>query len=450
MANSFFTSDRLIKSIKRRGTIPTSQNLFSDEDFLELANEEMEMGVIPAILSHHEDYFLFEERQSLVPGKDRYRLPERAIGNKLRDVAFIDQQGNYYEMTRIGKGEISDYNSGYVSDANYVFYVENNEVVLLPTALNTTSETGFVAMSYYMRPNQLVEEAKGARISAVDFNRGRITLTSTPTAFTTTDDLGQSQVFDFISHISPHKTISFDKSAFSITSSTNNMIFGTYDIFNITFPAESSIADGSYIQITNSVDKIDYVLWFDINNDSLGQPNIVSGNTVQYYRIAGTGGTLNSSQVAALFQTAINTNLSGIFTVAVNANIITIQDARFVGNILTLFSFDSDITFTQTTTGTKVLDEDELIVGDFVTIANETIVPQIPSDLHSMLAQRVVTRVMEALKDSQGLQNSNNKLAEMENKLGNLIQDRVEDAPQKVKQRHGFLNFSRRYRGRNY
>ena len=93
-----------------------------------------------------------------------------------------------------------------------------------------------------------------------------------------------------------------------------------------------------------------------------------------------------------------------------------------------------------------------LSVGDHVAKECETMIPQIPADLHVVLAHRVATRCLEALGDTEGLQNANKKLAEMEDKTSNLIDNRVEDAPIKVVNRHGALRsglYRRRWKYRS-
>ena len=49
-----------------------------------------------------------------------------------------------------------------------------------------------------------------------------------------------------------------------------------------------------------------------------------------------------------------------------------------------------------------------------------------------VLAQRVAQRVLEALGDTEGLNNATAKIAEMENKLTTMLDNRVEVAPRKV------------------
>lgn len=85
----------------------------------------------------------------------------------------------------------------------------------------------------------------------------------------------------------------------------------------------------------------------------------------------------------------------------------------------------------------------DLIVGDHIATAGECMIPQIPSDLHSVLAQRVAARCLEALGDTQGLTNANTKLQEMELKTGMLIDNRSTGNPLKINNIRGLLRSSK-------
>jgi hypothetical protein len=74
----------------------------------------------------------------------------------------------------------------------------------------------------------------------------------------------------------------------------------------------------------------------------------------------------------------------------------------------------------------------DLQVGDMLCLSGQTNIPQIPDELHSMLAQRVVCKCLEAQKDTEGLQNARATLQEMETNLGMLIDNRTEGQPMKV------------------
>ena len=66
MANAkTLSTNRLINSITLRASLPITQVTFQEADFLTFINEEMDMGIVPHILSFHEDYLLFHEEIQL-------------------------------------------------------------------------------------------------------------------------------------------------------------------------------------------------------------------------------------------------------------------------------------------------------------------------------------------------------------------------------------------------
>lgn len=313
------TSDDLITSVKRRAFLPTQQNTFTNADFLSLADEEMAMGLVPTILRMHEDYLLYSEEINLVQNQFRYTIPYRAIGNKLREVSFKDPQGNIYEMTRVGIGDMPYFNYGNVNRP-YAYYVDNNEIVLVP-AKSTLSTNYKIVMTYYMRPNSLVMLEEVASIASIDRDTGVITLNNLPRAFTT------NEVYDFVTLKTPNKTLDFDISISAIDAILKTITFAPADI---------------------------------------------------------------------------PTGLS---------------------------------------------------VGDHICLAEQSAIPQVPADLHVLLAHRVATRCLEALGDTEGLQNANLKLAELNEQANALIDNRVDDAPQKAINRHSTLRsgvYNRRTRIRGY
>ncbi len=308
------TSDDLIKSVKRRAMVPGSQHTFEDEDFLAFADEEMSMGLVPAIIRMHEDYLLYTESVPLIANTTRYQIPYRAVGNKLREVSYKDSNGNIFEMTRITKEDLPYYNGSANNSNIHAFYIENNEVCLVPEKLNVVS--GFLDISYYMRPNSLVLLEKVSVITAIDRTTGEISVNSIPAGYSVTTPM------DFIQVKSPHKTLNFDMSP-------------------------------SVVNITN-------------------------------------------------------------VSITFNPDDIPVN----------------------------------LMVGDHVTLATQSAIPQVPSDLHVVLAHRVSARCLEAMGDLEGLQAANQKLSELEAQTQTLIDDRVEGAPRKIVNRHASLRsglYSRRF-----
>lgn len=84
-----------------------------------------------------------------------------------------------------------------------------------------------------------------------------------------------------------------------------------------------------------------------------------------------------------------------------------------------------------------------VVIGDYISFAGECIIPQCPSDLHDVLAQRVAARCLDALGDAQGLSNANVKLQEMEQKSLPLIDNRVEGTPKKIVNKRSLIRNSK-------
>ena len=219
---SYMTSDALIASVKRRALVPASQSTFEDADFLAFADEEMSLGLVPSVIQMQEDYLMYSEAIPLVSGTSRYAIPYRAIGNKLREVSYQDQSGNVFSMTRIGVGDLPHYNSGN-SNRAHTFYVENNEIVLVPENITVSANTNLM-MTYYMRPNTLVMLDAVAVVTEVNRTTGVVQLANFPENFVSTE------LFDIIKVKSPNKTLDYDIAPLAVNSAASTITFNLTDI----------------------------------------------------------------------------------------------------------------------------------------------------------------------------------------------------------------------------
>lgn len=319
----YLSSTTLIESVVRRASLPQTQVTFLEEDFLAFANEEMDMAVVPYVMGYHEDYFLFNEIIPLQDYTSNYAIPYRAVGNKLRDVQFLDNTTNIYEMTRIGVGDQPYFQFGSIgvtASRLRAFYLQNDEIWLSPR-MDSTSNGGKLSVYYYIRPNKIVSESRVMIVTSVDgVASGIVTVDKIPHNQSGSSLFSAGTNIDFIKGKSPYKCMSIDVPLESVNTVTKTL----------TFADPTMIPKG-------------------------------------------------------------------------------------------------------------------LKVGDHIALAEECMVPQIPPDMHSMLAQRIAARCLEAMGDQLGLQAANLKLAEMEARGATLIDSRVDDAPFKVANRHGFLRRSRRY-----
>ena len=304
------TSDQLIASIKRRAMIPSNQKTFTNDDFLELLNEELDTSILPYLIEQHQEHLVDYidipvEDGRLVGNTRRYTIPYRAIGNKLRDVAFVGTDQQIYELSRIELDDQADYQNSFAYTTRDVFYLQSDEVVI-PSEF--PQDRGFIRMFYYLRPNKLVLTERTAKVTGIDQTNKIVTVDSFPDVFFTASKL------DLIGAKTPNKTLAYDVSIVS----------------------------------------------FDSNTKKITLSNL----------------------------------------------------------------------------------PENLAVGDYVSLAEETCVPQIPTEMHPILAQAAAIYCLEALNDESAKMNAMVKLKAMKDGVMNLIENRVEGAPQKFNNRHSPLQDS--------
>jgi len=325
---AWMTSTTLIESIKQRAMIPIAQSTFSDEDLLDFANEELKVGMLPTIMTLHEEYLVYNQDIPLEDGVSKYEIPYKAIEAKLNDLVYKDQANNLYEMTRLTPADRVWWQSsaGFFNQFGR-FYFENNNIVLVPGVQSANG--GVLSLFYYLRPNELVEASRIATITALTVSGANtiITVDQVPDNIRSdvTNTNTQSNLIDFMQTKPGHKTYKFD---YELPS-------GSLNVSNSTFTIPTA----------------------DLPEDEAG------------------------------------------------ASLLT--------------------------------------VGDYIATAGESFIPQIPTDLHVVLAQRVACRCLEALGDTAGLTNAKAKLDEMNALIANLIDNRAESSPQKVVNQHSVLKWNR-------
>lgn len=84
-----------------------------------------------------------------------------------------------------------------------------------------------------------------------------------------------------------------------------------------------------------------------------------------------------------------------------------------------------------------------IIVGDYICLQNECIIPQIPPELHSALAERTCSRILMAIGDRDGYAVSQAKIAEMNKAQDIMLSNRVEGSNLKVFNRYNLLRMGK-------
>lgn len=207
----FFTTDQIIESAKIRILSPEGQSTFQDSDFVRFINEEFQLKLVPDMITLREDYFLKNKLSAVTQNLENYTMPERAIGNTLKDLFYIDSGNNRFQCQRINIKVIP--RTGLSSVYPFQFLIQADQVQLHPTP-NATS--GYLQMWYYQRPNELVLSSECGQITNIAVDTpisGQIT-------YTVNADISSYATLDFLSGQSPFQLWSTDVTPVSATAST--------------------------------------------------------------------------------------------------------------------------------------------------------------------------------------------------------------------------------------
>lgn len=200
-----YTTAELITQVKRRGQIPTSQKTWDNEAILDTATEEYHGLVLPLMLKTREEYFVLYEDQTLVSGTTGYSIPDRAMGQVVREVERRTADGGIESLPYISPDQKERFAGagGYYSLG---YYLEWNKVELVGNDL-----TGTLRVYYYVRPGSLVQTDACGKITAID------TGTNTVTLDVSTNPFAASDVVDFVRGDGAHEYRSIDYTVSSVS-----------------------------------------------------------------------------------------------------------------------------------------------------------------------------------------------------------------------------------------
>jgi hypothetical protein len=152
----------IIARVQRLITLPADLTLFKETDFEAFANDCMIEKIYPRVMKTRDDYFLVRDVFPLQDsdGNDLYPtgvmpIPNRAWGNTLRELKYIDSSGNYYKINPYYLENEELYqtrNLALSSQYQKGFIPYNSGIKLIPPPLQ---DTGSVVMYYIIYPSTI-------------------------------------------------------------------------------------------------------------------------------------------------------------------------------------------------------------------------------------------------------------------------------------------------------
>lgn len=220
MASSY-TTDQMLASLKRRGLIPTSDEILTDADLLALVNEELFSYVMGFLVSVREEYGVAEEDVAVAADTAAYPIPSRASAAGLRDVLYRASSEAAFTPLARTEPETAD-RDGYE--------LRGNQIVLVPTP----TATGTLRFRYHRRPNRCVLAASAAQITSLDTGTRTVNFDANE-ALVWSVEVGST--FDFIKGTSgfEHRGIDYTPSSMDTESG--------YVVFNEALPDGLAVGD---------------------------------------------------------------------------------------------------------------------------------------------------------------------------------------------------------------
>lgn len=194
----------LIESIKLRGSFPTANDLFSNQDYLNILNDEILNTIVPIINKVNEEYFLTYKTYSIVARQEAYKIPARAIASTLRDVQLVDSTGSVKSLPRLYEEDRTSLNNGPQG-----YYLKSNSVLISPTP---TQSIGTLRLAYTRRPSKLVLPEACAQVTSILGNS--VTVASVPSTMT------NNTLIDFIQATGHYDVLDMDVAIVGVSGTT--------------------------------------------------------------------------------------------------------------------------------------------------------------------------------------------------------------------------------------
>ena len=189
---------------------------------------------------------------------------------------------------------------------------------------------------------------------------------------------------------------------------------------------------------------------FYLQDNQIIFPSTISGNysKVRVYYFLSPNKLVDEAKVGKITNIDRNTGIITLSSFPENfANLPEIDFITFKNPNKIL---DYDIVPTAVNSNNKTITfaiadiPDSLSIKDYITQAQETIVLQLPEEFQHIIAQRVAVQALESLGDEQNKQGAEKRLEKMEIALTQLVANRVDGAPEKIKPRRSLLRQSLR------
>ena len=218
-----YTGEELIAQVRDEARIPnTASTGNTDADILNRINEFVLGYLAPLVMEVRDEYFIRTTRTPLVASTSKYRIPPRAMFQKLRDIRFKTTTGGYYPLAHTSMADLDNARRSLTEvSAPGAFLIEGNYISLWPPI--GASAQGSLDIAFYFAPSELVLSTATAKVAAVDpdtDNPKEVSLESVPATWT-----DATVLFDAHSSYSGAETKVWDRKVTNIDIPNKRIVF---------------------------------------------------------------------------------------------------------------------------------------------------------------------------------------------------------------------------------
>ncbi len=150
------TTTDFLKDVRQVANLPEvtasdvldeSTEYTTDAGILKVATRELQTFVAPKVMAQREEFFVARKSYTISAARGKYRLPPRAVGAKIKYVAYLATGAAAVDEVTLKELGASDVEDGDKDG----YYVEGSYV-----KLRSTHSSGTLYIAYYMRPSALV------------------------------------------------------------------------------------------------------------------------------------------------------------------------------------------------------------------------------------------------------------------------------------------------------
>ncbi len=151
------TLTTLLADVRRKGSIPSHAGTGSaDSDLIAHLNDSL-IEVAAEVIKCREGFFRVYKDHTLSSSL-RYRIPSRAVGNRVAALLLLDSSGNVLrKLNEVPYGQIAE---AYTLSDCLGYHLEAGDVVLVPALPSSSAVT--LRMVYYLRPAEITSSLDAA------------------------------------------------------------------------------------------------------------------------------------------------------------------------------------------------------------------------------------------------------------------------------------------------